>query len=248
MVNKMQKKIFFIVVFISFVISNGFAKCFLKVGTNAIHPPISYLDDKNQIIGFDIDIGKAVFEEMGCDYEFVDMKFDGLIPAVQSGKIDVIDCALSMTEERKKKVDFSDPYTNDGSVIVINKKDKSIKSMNDLKNKVVGVELGTIQEIVARENADKIGEIKVFNGDEIFMVIEQGKVDAIIGQNSIANFFLTIGKIKNVKTTGEKIDTRDMAFGIRKGNKNLTAKINKALAKIRENGVYDKIYNKWFGN
>ena len=122
----------------------------IKVGTESTYPPYEFRDENNNLKGFDIEMMEAIAEKIGKKIEWVDMPFDSLIPALLSKKIDIIAAGLSATEERAKKVSFSTPYEISLSTFIVKADRNSIKSIEDLKGKVVTAQLGTVQDAYAK--------------------------------------------------------------------------------------------------
>lgn len=230
------------------VVANTTKKEVIRVGTNATHPPFTFMDEKShKIVGHDVELIKKVLTNLGYEVVFEDMKFDGLIPAVMINKIDVIACALSVNSDRAKRVSFTDGYYNGGSRIAVLKKNKTINSLEDLKDKTVGVELGTVQAKFAYDNADKLGKIVEYNSEEVFLALKTGKVDATISDAAIASYLFNSSKVVDAKFVGESVDVKAMAFAVNKKNTKLLREINEELAKLKKNGWYDQNYKKWIG-
>jgi polar amino acid transport system substrate-binding protein len=172
------------------------------------------------------------------------MSFDGLIPALQSKKIDLIIAGMTPTDERKKAVDFSNSYLTTNQSFVISKDNNELKKLDDLKNKKLGVQLGTAQEAIARD----IEGAKITPYTSITAAIldlKSGKVDAVVLENLVA-----LPYIKNneglKKIDIEELPKADVAIAINKGNEELLGKINQELENLKENGFYDEIFNKYF--
>jgi polar amino acid transport system substrate-binding protein len=235
--------------FIMFAAIAAHGKETLVVGTNATHPPFTFVDAKShKIVGHDIDLVTKILTDLGYEVKIEDMRFDGLLPAVMSSKIDVVACLMTITPERAKNVLFTDIYFVGGSRIAVLSKNKTIHDFDDLKDKRVGVEIGTIQAIIARENAARIGEIVEFNSEEIFLALKSGKVDATIADEGIASYFFNISKVADAKFTGAVLNEKGKAFVVKKGNTKLAEQINKKLAELKKNGWYAKNYKKWIGS
>lgn len=223
-------------------------KGLIRVGTNATHPPFTLTDAKTQkIVGHDIELITKILTDLNYDIVMQDMKFDGLIPAVSTNHIDLISCALSVNPERSQRVLFTDSYYCGGSNIVVLKENTTIKSFDDLKDKTVGVEMGTIQAKIAYENAHKIGKIVEYDSEDIFNALKTGKVDATISDTAIASYFFNVSKVVDAKFTGEEMKSRCMAFAVNKNNTKLAEEVNAELAKLKESGWYQKNYAKWIG-
>lgn len=215
----------------------------MYVGTNAEFKPFEYLED-GKIVGFDIDLMEAIGEEIGYEVEWVNMSFSGLIPALQSKKIDMIIAGMSATEERKKAVDFSTSYHNGKQVIVMNEKDeKKFKMLGGLKGMTVGAQLGSIQEKIAiEEGAKDVASYDSFTG--AILDLKQEKIDAVILSSATVP-----GYIKSNPTLKpmEYIEPRSggSAIAIPKGSSELQGKLNKAIEKLKSDGTYDKLIKKY---
>ncbi len=218
------------------------------VGTEPTFPPFEMTDENNNIIGFDIDLIKAIAEDQGFEVEIQQLGFDGLIMAIQSGNIDIVASGMSITEEREKEVDFSDPYIDAGLAIAVAADNEDIKGKEDLAGKTVAVQIGTTGAAKAEELKAEglIKEIKTFNTvDVVVMELMNGGVDAIINDLPVTQAYMSKqpGKIKIV---GETLASDSYGFAVREGNKELLDKINAGLKNVMENGKYEEIQAKYF--
>ena len=219
----------------------------LKVGTEPTFAPFEFQKkDSKEFDGFDMGLIRAVGKKMGMKVEIQNMGFDALIPALKSGNIDVAIAGMSITPDRKKAVDMSDPYYTSGLTVVVRKDDTSIKSVDDLKGKNIAVQIGT----TGADRAAKVPDAKVKSYDTnsaVFLELNNKNADAVIIDAPVAAYYLnTEGKDK-AKMVGDKMEAEDYGAAFKKGSK-LTAEFNKALAELKKDGEYDKIYAKWFGN
>lgn len=178
-----------------------------RVGTEPSFAPFEYVDEASgEIVGFDIDLIKAIAEDQGFQVEIVNLGFDGLIPAVQTGNIDIVASGMSIKEERLKEVDFSEPYIDAGLAIAVPENNTTIKGEADLKGKTVAVQIGTTGAEKAQELKDAgiIKDIKTFNTvDVVIMELVNGGVDAVINDKPVTEAFIAKqpGKIKIVGET-----------------------------------------------
>ena len=213
------------------------------VGTNAEFMPFEYLD-KNKIIGFDIDLLDAISKETGLEFKIQDMAFDGLLPALQTKKIDIVIAGMSATPERQKAVAFSKPYFKAKQVVITTpEKAKSLKSFKDLSGKKVGVMLGFTGDTVVSE----IKGVKVerFNAAyAAILALSQNKVDAVVLDSEPAKKYTANNKQFVIASI--PAEEEDYAIAVRKNDKELLDKINAALDKIKANGEYDKLLKKYF--
>jgi arginine/lysine/histidine transporter system substrate-binding protein len=227
---------------------SGEGKKVLIMGTSADYPPFEYIDSakSDEIIGFDVDLAKAITEKLGYEVKVRDMDFNGLIPALESGKVDFVLAGMTPTEKRKKNVDFSDVYYTAKHMIVA-KKDSGIQTLEDLDGKVVGVQLGSIQADKAKEIAKSVN-IKIEDRNRIPELVQEimaGRMDAAIIEDTVAKGYLE----KNPELGGFKIEDREeagSAIAFPKGSK-LTDDFNRVLKEMKENGELDKLIVKWFG-
>ncbi|WP_445493182.1 transporter substrate-binding domain-containing protein [Niallia sp. 03133] len=222
----------------------------LKMGTSADYKPFEYVDSakSEDIIGFDIDLANALGEKLGYKIQVKDMDFSGLISALQAKQVDLVLAGMSATEERKKNVDFSDVYYS-AKDLVITKKDSGIKSIEDLKGKTVGVQLGSIQEDSAKEIAKTV-KVKVENRDripELLQEIKAGRFDAAIIEDVVAQGYLKKDNSLTSVEAPQPEDSAGSAIAFPKNSK-LTEEFNAELKKMKENGEIDKLVVKWFGN
>lgn len=218
----------------------------LKMGTSADYAPFEYIDTAkgDKPIGIDIEIAKAITDKLGYQLQIQDMDFGGLISALQNGQVDFVASAMSATDERKKSVDFSDIYYTSKHVIV-SKKDSGIKSVDNLKGKVVGAQLGSIQEEKAKDIAKTI-DLKVDSRNripELIQEIKAGRMDAAIIEDTVAKGYLD----QNPDIEGFTIEDTDGGYAIAfpKDSK-LTADFNKELKALKDSGELDKIIKKYF--
>ncbi len=218
----------------------------LLVGVDATYPPFEYIEN-NEYKGFDIDLMREIAKRLGIEVEFVNQAWEGIIPALKSHKFDCICSAMTITKERAKQIDFSDPYFEAGQVIVV-RKDSTIADAKDLEGKKVGVQLGTTGEYAARDLAKNYTfEIKTYDTTpDAFLDLKNGNIDAVICDNTVAEP-LVKNNPDTYKIVGEKLTVEYYGIAVAKDNPELLAAINKALKEVKEDGTYDKIYGKWFG-
>ena len=226
--------------FFNFILANSL----LYVGTDATaFPPFEYIEN-GEITGFDIDLMKEIGKTMDKTVIFKNITFAGLFPALDLNKIDVIIAGMTITEERKKYVDFSDPYYFSKQLIIVNKFNNNIKKLSDIKDYKIGVVLGTTGDIYSTKI---IGEKYVYRYDttyEAILSLKSAKIDAVMLDSEPAkNFVLNNQELKIVD---KDMPNEDFAIVINKKNPSLLKEINKGLKIIKENGTYEKLYKKYF--
>ncbi len=215
----------------------------LVVGTSADNPPFEF-SSAGTLRGFDIDLINAISNEIGEEIKIKNMDFEGLLPSLFSGHIDLIIAALSNTEERRKQVDFSTDYASTNVAVLTSKED--FNNIYELKNDTIGVQLGTTWQDVARELQAKMPNIKIKSMGDNLMLLEELKsrrIDAIILEESQAKSFQELNPELNKIILEEYSSDFAIAF---KKNFKYKKKINKAILKLKKNGTIDKLKHKWF--
>ena len=222
----------------------------LKVGTHPTFAPFEFSDQEGNVIGFDLDVIKAIAKANGDEIQIESMPFDGLIPSLLTGNIDVIISGMTITDARKKRVLFTDGYYESNLSYLI-KKDKAdvYTSAEALKGKTVCVQIGT----TGHAFADTItpGNVKALNNEsDAILELSNGGCEAVINDRPVNLYYL---KKSNLDTLVDVVDPKfkenvDL-FGIavRKGNNELLEKLNKGLKELQASGELDKIHVKWFG-
>lgn len=220
----------------------------LILGTSADYKPYEFIDTKNdKIVGFDVDLAKALAKKTGYTVKVKDIDFNSLITAMNADKVDFIMAGMKKTPERAKNADFTEPYFTDQNEIVVNK-DSNIKSVEDLKGKTIGVQAGSIQETKAIEVSKKVG-FKVENRNRIPEMVEElkaGRFDAVVIEQSVASGYLNKLPEMQGLLIKDFFEQSGSAVALPKGSK-LTPKFDKALTELKEDGTVDKLVKKWFG-
>lgn len=214
------------------------------VGIDTTYPPFEY-EEGGEYKGIDIDLINAIAESQGFKIKLSPMDFGGIIPAMQAGQLDIAIAGMSITDERKKVVDFSEPYFDAGITLVVKKDNSDIKAVSDLKGKTVAVKKGTIGAKFAQENADKEGfEVTQFNDSPaMFQEVANGNADALIEDYPVIAYAIA-QKDLGLKIVGDRLNGDQYGIAVLKGeNQELLEKINKGLAELKESGKYDEILN-----
>lgn len=229
-------------------ISTNQAKKYI-ISTDAKYAPFEYEKD-GKYIGIDIDILDSIAKSEGFQYELKPMDFQGIIPALTSNQIDGAIAGISITDERKKALDFSDGYFESGISIVVKAGNTSIKSIEDLKGKIFAVKKGTAGAKFAEDNQDKYGAtIKYFNDSpSMFQEVINKNADVAFEDYPVIAYKISLESTPTLAIVGEKINKTYYAFAVNKGkNSDLLKKFNDGLKKIKENGEYDNIISKYLG-
>lgn len=214
----------------------------MYVGTNAEFEPFEYRESGN-IVGFDIELVNEIAKLINKEIEIEDMAFDGLLPALQTKKIDLIIAGMTATEERKKNVNFSEPYYKSQQAMVVHKEENNIKTFDDLVGKEVGVVLGYTGDLIVSEIADV--RVQRYNAtSEAIMGLKAQKVQVVVLDYEPAkNYSAQNPELKLVETDSA---SEEYAIAIRKEDTQLLEDINKALNTLKENGTYETLLNKYF--
>lgn len=225
--------------------TSAFAQTYV-VGTNASFPPFEYVEE-GEIVGFDIDLVKAIADVQGFEVEFRDLSFDSLIPALSSGSLDIVAAGMTITDDREKVVDFSDPYYSaNQSVMVHEESDENLTVLfgdND-----IGVQTGTTGDLWVKENVADPGVLtgEMRNYDTYVLVIRDlvnQNIDGVVLDKPVAD---TYSKSNPVDVVAEIITGEEYGIAVGEGNEELLAEINAGLEKVRENGTMDELIEKYF--
>lgn len=218
----------------------------LVIGTSADYPPYEFhkeINGKDTIIGFDIEIAKEVAKDLGVELEINDMKFDGLVAALKTGKVDMVLAGMNPTEERKQSVDFSNIYYTADHAVIVRAEDKDkYKSLADLKGKEIGAQKGAIQEELAKtqiEGAQVKGLGKV---TDLVLELKNKKVDAIVVEVPVAKFYVSKNSDLAITDAKFKIEAGEQgsAVAVKKGDEAFVNAINSTLEKLIKEGKIDK--------
>ena len=219
----------------------------IKMGVSADFPPFeSYADDAVTFVGFDIDLMQEICNRLGMELQIQDMNFDAIVAAVQTGKLDVGVSGITITDERKESVAFSDPYFVASQSILV-QKDSPITSYEDLVNGdyTAGVQLGTTGDIMASEKiSGRVSQYEKY-GDAIAALLA-GKNDCMVLDTGVADAFAAANDLVVVGTFGEATDSENYGIAIAKENTELLEKVNGALAEMKEDGFIDELTAKYF--
>ena len=217
----------------------------LRVGLEGTYAPFGYQDEKGTLIGFDVDVARAVSEKLGLKAEFLPSKWEGILAALEAGRFDVVANQVTITDERRKVYDFSQPYTYSGLQILVRKDRKDIKGMEDLAGKKVGVLLGTNHEQFIREHQPK-AVVQTYDEDATRnQELLVGRIDAIFNDRLITGSVTRIYGGNIVAVGGLISDTRQ-GFAVKKGNPELVAALDKTLQELTADGTMARISEKWF--
>jgi L-cystine transport system substrate-binding protein len=217
----------------------------LKIGTEGTYAPFTYHDDSGKLVGFDVEIGEAIAEQLGVKPEFVEGKWDGLIAGLDAKRYDVVINEVGITEARKEKYAFSEPYIASKAVLIVSAKNDDIKGFADLKGKKSAQSLTSNFGKLAEQNGASLVGTDGF--DQSIQLVITGRADATINDSLSYLDFKKHQPNAPVKVVAEEADADHSGVLIRKGDEDLVAAIDKALADIKADGTYQTISEKYFG-
>lgn len=214
----------------------------LLVATSADNPPYEHMRE-GEIVGFDVDLIHAIAKELGREVEFKNTEFNGIIASLASGNVDMAIAAMSVTDKRKEKVDFSIPYTN-ANIAVLFRKESNLKSEQDLtKGMMVGSQLGTIWSLISYEMSMKNGFNTQALANNLMLVeeLKNGRIDAVIMEEfQVKKFTEKYSELASFSTRQESA----FAIALPKGSK-LTNSVNNAIEILQKNGTINELAKKW---
>ncbi|WP_315122229.1 transporter substrate-binding domain-containing protein [uncultured Clostridium sp.] len=253
------KRIFFILTIIIIAFISGHANyhknkveeesghMVIKVGGDLNFPPFEYIDDNGVYTGFNVDITRAIALRGGFEVEFYPMKWEEACEKLKSGEIDVIQ-GMKYTVERSKQYDFSEAYLQNSQSIFVMEDNHKIISYETLRGNTVAIQKGDIV-INNLKSLENVGVVFVKDQEEAFKELIDGKVDAIICNTLAGVSYLDKLKVRNkIKPVDMPLNYTDYSMVVKKGDSKVLKLLNKGLREIQNNGTYEMIYRKWFGN
>lgn len=223
------------------------AKDVLRIGSEGAYPPFNMIDKDGNLQGFDIDIAKALCDEMKVECKFVTQDWDGIIPGLLSKKYDAIVASMSDTPERRKAVAFSNKYYSNMLRFAAPKGTKLAPTADGMKGKTIGAQRATIAAQYAKEHFPG-AEVKVYDTQEnAWLDLAAGRTDVVLADMLVAYEWLSTPDGADYAFLGEPFDIDDkISIAVRKQDKDLAKKLNAAIDAIRANGTYQKINAKYF--
>ena len=221
------------------------------IACDAKYAPFSFEED-GKYRGIDVELIDAISKIEGFEYELKPMDFNGIIPALKANQIDGSIAGMNITEERKQSVDFSDGYIKSGSSIVVNANNTDINSLDDLQNKSAAVKKGTTGAKFAEDNEKKYGlKISYFeDSPSMFQAVENGNCDFLVEDFPVISYKIKVDINAKLRIAVDEIEEAPYnGFAVNKGeNQELLQKFNDGLAKVKENGEYNKIVEQYISN
>jgi len=219
----------------------------IRFAASATYPPFESLDQENNLVGFDIDLAKALCQQMKAECTFTNNAFDSLIPSLKFRRYDAVISGMDITAERSKQVDFTQPYYANSAIVIAPK--GRFSRFDDLKGKRIGVENGTTHQKYLQ---DKHPEVKVVAYDSYqnaILDIKSGRLDGVFGDSAVVNQWLKSNP--QLATVGDHVTDADyfgtgLGIAVRKGNTALLNEFNQALAELKTSGRWQQLNQKWF--
>lgn len=216
----------------------------LRIGTDATYSPFEFMDtDTEALVGYDIDLMQALCAELRVTPDFMIVPFEGIIAGLNAEKYDCIISAMTITDERKQSIAFSDPYYSAGQIIAIRTDNEDIESIEDLQGKKIGVQMGTTGMLLAQTIED--AELVPFDHiGAAFIDLSNDRVDAVI--NDLPVTLRAIRDRGEIETVGAVLTSEEYGIGVRQGDTLLLQNINSALDTLKARGYFDQLEEKWF--
>lgn len=223
------------------------------VGLDDTFAPMGFRDEDGEIVGFDIDLAKEAARRMGVEAEFKPVDWDGVIFELKSKKIDMVWNGMTITEDRKKQIAFSNAYYT-GEQIAITRADSDIKSISDLAGKVVGTQMGSTSYFALEKNPvfSEVKDVKKYTSNvDALLDLEAGRTEAVIIDSMVGRYYATKKEAKEGRDIFAFVDgslaNEYTGIGMRKEDQTLVNEINRVMAEMKTDGTFDTIYAKWFG-
>ena len=221
----------------------------INAAADAAFAPFEFKGDSGEVEGFDADLIKAIGEAEGLETTIKHIEWDGLFPALESGDINVIISGMTITEERKAEYDFSEPYFEATQIICV-REDSDIETLDDLVGKIIGVQQNTTGHFAVQKiEGVKEDDIKKFPYlPDALMNLGTGSVDVVVGDAPVVMNYIVTNPESGFKTIkSDDFEKEYYGICVKKGNTELLERINSGLKKVKDDGTYDEIYKKYFG-
>ncbi len=221
------------------------------VGLDDSFPPMGFRDESGEIVGFDIDLAKEAADRMGVDVEFKPVDWDGVILSLKNGDIDAIWNGLTITEDRKKNIAFTNPYLSNNQIIVV-QKNSDIQSKGDFEGKTIGIQMGSTAQEALDNNAeftDSLKEVRKYsNNVEALLDLKAGRLEGVVVDGVVGRYYIAENKADDdYRVLSEDLGKESYGVGLRQEDAAFLAELNKALEEMKEDGTAAEISKKWFG-
>lgn len=219
----------------------------IRFASSATYPPFESLDRENQIVGFDIDLAKALCQQLQAECTFTNNAFDSLIPSLKFRRYDAVISGMDITEERSKQVDFTQPYYANSAIVIARK--GQFADLAALKGKRIGVENGTTHQKYLLEKHPEVTPVAYDSYQNAILDMKSGRLDGVFGDTAVVNQWLKTNS--DLAPVGEHVTDKayfgtGLGIAVRKGDSALRDKLNGALATLQSNGTLQQLNQKWF--
>lgn len=217
------------------------------VATDSSFVPFEFEED-GEYVGFDIDMINAIADEVGFEIDLEVTNFDGIIPGLQTGTFDIAIAGMTITEERRQAVDFTDPYYKSGLLVAVPVDNTTINGVEDLEGLTIASRLGSTSADYIEENIEGATANTYDQLDQAYLSVEGGGSDAVLYDAPNVEYYILTAGGDSLKAVGELLEAQDYGIAVSQGNEELLAAMNEALAGMIEDGTYTEIYEEWFGS
>jgi glutamine transport system substrate-binding protein len=219
-----------------------------RVVTDPSFVPFEMMDQKTgEMIGFDMEIIREVADRAGFEIDLNTMDFNGIIPALQTGNVDIAIAGITITEEREQIVDFSNPYYDSGLRVLVRESDSKVSKLGDLEGKKIGTKIGSTSYDYLVKNLEADGGVTPYPGSsDMYMALMSRAIDAVFYDAPNVGYFARTKGEGKVKTVGPLYEGQQYGIALKNGSK-WVDDVNDALAAMKKDGTYKTIYEKWFG-
>ena len=220
----------------------------LRVVTDPSFVPFEMMDQETgEMIGFDMEIIREVADRAGFEIDLNTMDFNGIIPALQTGNVDIAIAGITITEEREEIVDFSDPYYDSGLRILVRESNGDVSEFDDLEGKKIGTKIGSTSYDYLVKNLEADDGVTPYPGSsDMYMALMSRSIDAVFYDAPNVGYFARTKGEGKVKTVGPLYEGQQYGIALKSGSE-WVEDVNEALAAMKEDGTYKTIYEKWFG-
>ena len=220
----------------------------LKIAMSGLYPPFNYRDERNELVGFDVDIARELAQRMGHEPELVTTAWDGILAGLVTKKFDLIIGSMAITDERKKAVNFSDPYYVSGAQLIV-LKGSTIKDTGGLRGKVVGATLGETYGDFIKENVPGVTRVATYKGGvpNLLLELKNKRIDAFVSDRLVGLYAIKQAGHTDAVLAGKLLFQEEMGIAVQKDNTELLKDVNRALAQMMADGSYAEISRNWFG-
>lgn len=219
-----------------------------QVANSGAYPPFSYVDTEGNLVGFDVDIAEALADRMGVEVNIQTSPWNGIVAALAGGRFDACICSMSVTEERKQAVDFTDSYYSSGLSVWVQESTDDVSSIDDFEGKTVGSTLGETGNQWATENGDGKWRNQTFQGlPDMLNALTTGRIDVMIADDIPVYVALNEQDLAIKQVDVGELPSWPAAIAIQKNKPELKEALNSALAEVKADGTYQEIVDKWIG-